>query len=337
MRKRFCASLKWQLPIPLFMPCPIQLASKLSGLSQHVIRIWERRYSALSPSRTGTNRRMYCEEAVKRLKLLKTLTENGHRIGGVARLSTAELEELAQGAVPVARPLSELPADPTAPVPAEGPTLQSPLMEPAQYVDNAIAASKRYDCEGLRQVLLQARMQLGQRGMLHQVICPLIIQMGNSWQQGELRPSHEHIATAIIREMLLTPVPGSQTPLNAPELVVATPAGEVHELGALIVAASARDLGWYVTYLGPNLPVEEIAACAIARHATAVALSVVFPENCPIIMEKLRRMRELLPPTMRFIVGGRASEGYRLALPDLAIQWVKCLHGLDEALCKNQA
>ncbi|MFZ2280770.1 MAG: MerR family transcriptional regulator [Prosthecobacter sp.] len=319
------------------MPCPIQLASKLSGLSQHVIRIWERRYSALSPSRTDTNRRMYCDEAVKRLKLLKILTENGHRIGGVARLSTTELEELAQGTVPVAQPVSALPADPTAPVPAEDSTPQSPPMEPAQYVDDAIAASKRYDCEGLRQVLLQARMQLGQRGMLHQVICPLIIQVGNSWQLGALRPSHEHIATAIIRELLLTPVPGSQTPLNAPELVVATPAGEVHELGALIVAASARDLGWYVTYLGPNLPVEEIAACAIARHATAVALSVVYPEGCSVIVEKLRRMRELLPSAMRLIVGGRAAESYRAVLPDIAVQWVSCLHGLDEALCKNQA
>jgi hypothetical protein len=70
------------------MPCPIQLASKLCGLSQHVIRIWERRYNALSPSRTLTNRRMYCDEAVKRLKLLKVLTENGHRIGRVAGLCT---------------------------------------------------------------------------------------------------------------------------------------------------------------------------------------------------------------------------------------------------------
>ena len=68
------------------MICPIQLASRLSGLSTHVIRIWERRYGALSPTRTDTNRRMYCEEAIKRLNLLRELTENGHRIGGVAKL-----------------------------------------------------------------------------------------------------------------------------------------------------------------------------------------------------------------------------------------------------------
>ena len=311
------------------MPCPIQLASKLSGLSQHVIRIWERRYSALSPSRTGTNRRMYCDEAVKRLKLLKILTENGHRIGGVARLPTTELEELAKSVLVI-------PADPTTQTRADDLVQKSQIVDPEQFIETAIAASKRYDCEGLRRVLLQARLQLGQRGMLHQVICPLIIQIGSNWQQGVMRPSHEHIATAVIREILLTPVPGFQLPAHAPELVVATPAGELHELGALIVAASARDMGWYVTYLGPNLPVEEIAACALARRATAVALSVVYPENCPVIVEKLRRMRELLPPPMRFIVGGRASEGYRALLPNEAIQWVKCLHGLDEALCKNQ-
>ncbi|WP_395736710.1 cobalamin-dependent protein [Prosthecobacter sp.] len=318
------------------MPCPIQLASKLSGLSQHVIRIWERRYSALSPSRTCTNRRMYCDEAVKRLKLLKILTENGHRIGGVARLSTEELEQLAQGTVPVARPVPAIPADPATPVPADDFVTQPQPSDPGHYVEAAIAAAKRYDSEGLRRALLQARLQFGQRGMLHQVLCPLIVQIGSNWQHGELRAGHEHIATAVIRELLLTPVPGSQLPAHAPELVVATPAGEFHELGALIVAASARDLGWYVTYLGPNLPVEEIAACALARHAKAVALSVVYPENCPVIVEKLRRMRELLPPSVRFIVGGRASDGYRASLPDENIQWVNCLHGLDEALCKNQ-
>ncbi len=301
------------------MPCPIQHASQLSGLSSHVIRIWERRYNALSPSRTGTNRRMYCEEAIKRLKLLRVLTENGHRIGGVARLCTTDLEEL----------VKKLPASTIAAPEANFETAE-------HFVEAAIAASKKYDSDKLRGVLLQARRQLGQRGMLHQVICPLIIQIGDNWQHGSLRPSHEHIATAVIRELLLTPVPGSQTATHAPELVVATPAGELHELGALIVAASARDLGWHVTYLGPNLPVEEISACAIARHAKAVALSVVYPEKCPVIEEKLRRMRDLLPPSMGLIVGGRAAESYRDCVAVAGIQWASCLHGLDEVLLKNQ-
>ncbi len=300
------------------MICPIQLASRLSGLSTHVIRIWERRYGALSPTRTDTNRRMYCEEAIKRLNLLRELTENGHRIGGVAKLPTAELETLVKQLslnVPLAA--------------------ASGMESPEQFVTAGIEASKNYDSDGLRRVLLHSRRQLGQRGMLHRVICPLIVKIGESWQHGDLRSSHEHIATAVIRELLLTPVPGSQVAANAPELVVATPAGELHELGALIVAATARDLGWHVTYLGPNLPVEEISACAHARHATAVALSVVYPEGCSVIEENLRRMRELLPPAMALIVGGRAAEGYKTRLPEMDIQWAGgCLHGLDDVLMK---
>lgn len=317
MRNRSGASLKWQLSsVFSLMICPIQLASRLSGLSTHVIRIWERRYGALSPTRTDTNRRMYCEEAIKRLKLLRELTENGHRIGGVAKLPTEELEAL----------VKQVGMDVSI-------ATTSSLESPEQIVEAAIEASKHYDSDGLRRVLLQSRMQLGQRGMLHQVICPLIVKIGQSWQHGDLRPSHEHIATAVIRELLLTPVPGSQVAANAPELIVATPAGELHELGALIVAATARDLGWHVTYLGPNLPVEEISACAHARHATAVALSVVYPEGCPVIEEKLRRMRELLPPAMALIVGGRAAEGYKERLPEMGIHWAGgCLHGLDDVL-----
>ncbi len=302
------------------MPCPIQRASQLSGLSQHVIRIWERRYGAFSPSRTGTNRRMYCDEAVKRLKLLKALTENGHRIGGVAKLCTTELEELAK----------------QCPDSSRGGVGQPKLEVAAEYVAASIEAVKKYDVETLHCILLQARLQFGQRGMLHQVICPIMVQIGQDWQQGTLRPSHEHIATAVIRELLITPVPGSQVPEHAPELIVATPAGELHELGSLIVAATARDLGWRVTYLGPNLPVEEIAACATARQAAAVALSVVYPENCAVIADKLRRMRALLPEAMALLVGGRAAPSYQERLTEPGIHWAGCLHGLDEVLVKIQ-
>jgi len=302
------------------MSVPIQRASQASGVSSHVIRIWERRYNALNPSRTDTNRRMYCDEAIQRLKLLRALTENGHRIGRVASLATPELEEL----------VKKLPPE-TAPVAEKVPE------SPEDFVEAAITASKDYDADQVRSVLLLARRQLGQRGLLHRVICPLIVKIGEGWQHGTLRPSHEHVATAVIRELLLAPVPGSLLAMHAPELVVATPAGELHELGAMIVAASARDLGWHVTYLGPNLPVEEIAACAVARKARAVALSVVYPENCPVIEETLRRMRDLLPSSVVLIVGGRAAEGYRARLPqDQRIQWASCLHGLDEVLVKVQ-
>lgn len=300
----------------------IQAVSKRCGLSPHVIRIWERRYSALTPWRSDSNRRMYCDDEVGRLTILRELTERGYRIGNVAKLTTPELQELLQ---------KELAQGAASAVPVNA---EEEMEGAEQFVTGCIAAAKKYESDRLRQLLIRARMSLGQRGMLHQVICPLIAEIGQGWQEGHLRPGHEHVATAVIREILLTPVPGSTLAANAPEIVVGTPVGEIHELGAMLVVSSARDLGWRVTYLGPNLPVEEIAACVKSRNAAAVALSVVYPEGCQMIEEKVRRLREMLPETVAMIVGGRAAAGYQEKLPDLKIHWASCLHDLDKALMK---
>lgn len=308
------------------MSFPIQMASQLSGLSPHVIRIWERRYNALSPTRTCTNRRMYCEEAIERLKLLRELTEGGYRIGTVARMTTEELKKLCDQMLTRTGPQA---ATATFSVDAT-PTLETPH----DFVRLGLEASKVYDSDRLRRLLQRARQQFGQRGMLHHVICPLIESIGQQWQAGNLRPAHEHVATSVIRELLMTPVPGSQTAPSAPEIIITTPSGEMHELGAMLAAASARDLGWRITYLGPNLPIEEIAACVKARQARALALSVVYPEKCPIIEDKLRRLRQMLPETVALMVGGRAAHGYRERLPELPIHWVHSLGELDQILVK---
>ena len=50
---------------------PIRYAADQTGLSQHVIRVWERRYGVVEPERSGTNRRLYTEADIKRLHLLK--------------------------------------------------------------------------------------------------------------------------------------------------------------------------------------------------------------------------------------------------------------------------
>ncbi len=311
------------------MSASIQVASQRSGVTPHVIRIWERRYGALNPSRTGTNRRLYCDDEITRLRLLRELTECGHRIGGIARLDTPQLESLLQksraGTAVAATALVSLNGSGHPP---------SPASTAEFHVQACLEAARAYDGERLRRLLQEARLEFGMRCCVHQVVCPLIEQVGLSWQQGSMRPGHEHMATAVLREFLVMPVPGSQTAPSAPEIIITTPAGEIHELGALLASVSARDLGWRVTYLGPNLPTEEIAACARGRSARAVALSVVYPTHCPVIEGKLRKIREMLPPTTALLVGGRAAGSYAPRLADLEIHWAFDLAALDHLLVR---
>lgn len=69
----------------------IGAVAKLTGLSDHTIRVWERRYQAVVATRSQTGRREYSAADVEKLGLLKALTDRGVAIGGIARESTDEL------------------------------------------------------------------------------------------------------------------------------------------------------------------------------------------------------------------------------------------------------
>jgi DNA-binding transcriptional MerR regulator len=74
----------------------IGAACRLTGLSQHVLRVWEKRYGVVEPERSESQRRLYRESDIRRLSLLKALVDRGQAIGSIADLDTAELEQRLQ-------------------------------------------------------------------------------------------------------------------------------------------------------------------------------------------------------------------------------------------------
>lgn len=267
----------------------IKAVARRTGLSAHVIRIWEKRYGAVEPERTDTNRRLYSEEQIERLQLLRGITQSGHSIGHVAKLPVAKLRKLAADAAGTANP--------------------SATASPS-YLDECIAAVKALDSRTLEQVLNRAAVELGSQGLLQRVIAPLAQLIGDLWREGTITAAHEHFASAVIRIFLGHAAKPFAVSENAPVLVVATPTGQLHELGALLVSASAANLGWHVVYLGASLPAAEIAGAAKQNQARAVALSIVYPEDDRRLGGELTRIRELLPSEVALLAGGRAVSAY---------------------------
>jgi methanogenic corrinoid protein MtbC1 len=128
---------------------------------------------------------------------------------------------------------------------------------------------------------------------------------------------HGHLAAAVLRRLLERVIESASSPLATRNLVVATPVGQVHEFGALVVAAAAAAEGWRVTYLGADLPAEDIAEAAARTRARAVALSVVFPAGDATLEDELRRLRALLPKDVTLAVGGAAASAYRAVLNEI--------------------
>ena len=92
-------------------------------------------------------------------------------------------------------------------------------------------------------------------------------------------------------------------------VLVATPTGERHAIGAALVGATAASEGWRVVYLGTDLPASDIAAAAIATKARAIAMSVIYVQDRARTLGELRTLRALIPPSISIIVGGAGVAG----------------------------
>jgi len=59
------------------------------------LRVWERRYGVTQAALSPSGQRLYSADDVRRLALLKQLTDVGHAIGSLARLDMAQLQAVA--------------------------------------------------------------------------------------------------------------------------------------------------------------------------------------------------------------------------------------------------
>lgn len=288
---------------------PIGVASRRTGLKPDLIRAWERRYGAVAPGRSETRRRLYSDEDVERLLLLRRVVDTGRSIGQVANLTNEELERLAPARLagdgsPVDGPAGE----PAPPASGEAAGL---------YLELCLAAARRLEIGELELHLQRASVALSRASLLDKLLVPLLQRVGELWHQGEMRPTHEHVASAVVRSFLGGMYHAYDTPATAPHLIATTPPRQRHELGALMVAAVAAGEGWRATYLGPDLPPEEIAAAAVEKGARAVALSLIYPPDDPRLPDDLRRLRRLLSPSTALIAGGRACPAYGAVLDEI--------------------
>ena len=299
---------------------PIAVVAERTGLSQDVLRMWERRYQAVAPTRTPGGERLYSNADVERLRLLDAAVTAGRRIGGVARLSTSELARLVDD--DRAAHARRAPAQAAARSEAG-----SPLIEEA-----ALDRIRALDARGLDELLRRSAAVVGAPSFLEQTVAPLLRQIGEQWHAGRLSIANEHMASAVIEAFVVDAMRAMAVPDRAPSVVVAAPAGSRHVIAASLAAAAAAAERWRVLFLGGDLPVSEIARAATAADARAVALSVVYTDDATGVLGDLRQLREDLPADVVLIVGGRALRPHARALARSGIEVGETLDALRAAL-----
>ncbi len=284
---------------------PMRVVMRRTGLSAELLRVWERRHHVVTPGRTQTGRRLYSDAEIERLRLLYRATLAGRSIGLIAGLSMPALAALVRQDAEAEQGAMRAPVGPP----------NAP--EAGRFVDQALRAVERFDALALDAALRRAVVALSAVAFLDDVVAVVLERVGARWRDGTLRPAHGHFTTAVVRRVLDRVTETTSVPGAAPRVLLATPAGQLHELGAMLAAAAAAAEGWSVTYLGANVPAEDIAEAAVAIRARVVGLSLVHPPNDRGVSHELRRLRTLLPVTIALVVGGAAAGAYRDVLDEI--------------------
>jgi MerR family transcriptional regulator, light-induced transcriptional regulator len=285
----------------------IGTVSKRSGVKSDLVRAWERRYQAVQPTRTAGGHRVYTDQDIARLKLLNQATSHGHSISQIAQFSLDELKKLLQQetVLSVTNPTSLTTGD------------KKFLAE--DYIEKCYAAVLAFDARTLESHFENAIVELSSQAFIEELLTPLLTRIGDRWKTGELRPIHEHMTSSVIRSLAYILRNNSPCSEHAPRMIVSTPIGQLHELGALLAAIIAELNGWQVTYLGANLPAEEIAAAVKFTHAKVVTISISFNSDDHVIPKEIRRLRKLIGNQAKLIVGGRAASHYEAVLDEVGV------------------
>jgi methanogenic corrinoid protein MtbC1/DNA-binding XRE family transcriptional regulator len=146
------------------------------------------------------------------------------------------------------------------------------------------------------------------------VIAPSLVALGDSWCRGETSTGAEKLATQIVVDQMerlraLFVAPVARSPYR---VMVACVEGEHHFIGARMAADLCASRGWYVDFLGHNVPDPSLIEMVQRRRPQVLALSVTMEFG----IEHLRSVVDILSetePTIRMIVGGGAVDGQSAA------------------------
>jgi methylmalonyl-CoA mutase cobalamin-binding subunit/DNA-binding transcriptional MerR regulator len=298
------------------------VVAERTGLSPDLLRVWERRYRAVEPSRAPDGQRLYSDSDVERLRLLRLATLAGRGIRQVAQLETEELTRLVR----------EDEAARQRVVRWEERAMPASV---GADVERALELARAVDATALESLLRRTAAALGVPIFLDGLVAPLLRRMGEEWEAGRLAVAQEHLATAIIQRVLEGIIHFLVPPHGAPNLLLATLAGDQHKMGTLLAATAAAAEGWRVTYLGPDLPAEEIATAAVAAGARVVGVSIVRMAERDRALAGLRTLRARLPGSVPLLAGGAGAVDLAPELDGGGVHVIADLSELRAALRKG--
>ena len=206
--------------------------AQYSGIKPHTIRIWEKRYHALTPSRSSGNTRHYDSIQLRRLLNITSLLDAENKISELCVMPDDKLMSLHKSKFN-----TELPA-------------------PTDYfIAQMIASALTFDEPQFANIFSHCLLRYGLRDAYTLVLYPVLTRIGMMWLNDSLSTANEHFISNLIRQKLLTAIDTLPPPkVGSSTWILFLPENEFHETGLLLAYYLIRLSGRRVIYLGGNVP-----------------------------------------------------------------------------------
>lgn len=272
----------------------IGAVSRMTGIPEATLRVWERRYGFPQAERSAGGHRLYSHADVAQLEWVRLRLSEGMQVNQAVRALRNATEE---GAFSPNIWPSALESGGVA-IEALHRRLQQRLMR----------ALLQHDMETANQVIGDAHGYCTMEEIILEILLPTFNAIGEAWEHGEIDVATEHLATNHLRHHLLLCIRLGPPPFSVRPVVLACAPGELHEGSLLMIGALLRRLRWPILYLGQTLPLADLPALINDLHPSVVVF-VAMTEPAALALSELpaafgAQGRE--NTSTRFAFGGRA-------------------------------
>jgi DNA-binding transcriptional MerR regulator len=212
--------------------------SRRTGVATHQLRAWERRYGLPKPLRSSGNYRLYSSADEARVRLMARYLADG-----VPAAQAAELTIGARFAVPM------------------GAGHRVPIREVSDAQDEIREALARFDETSAQRTLERLYSAFTPTTVTRDVLLPYMHELGDRWDAGQVSVAQEHFATNFFQARLLALARGWDRGLGPRALLACAP-NEQHALALIVFGIALHELGWRITYLGADTPIDALTEVA---------------------------------------------------------------------------
>lgn len=264
---------------------------KLSGIKAHTIRIWEKRYGVIKPTRTNTNIRVYCDTELKKLLNVAILNNHGHKISKIAKLNQheiyGELEKLNE---------------------------QDEAFQ--VQIDTLVMSMIDLDRSRFEKVLGDSTLKIGFEETAIKILYPFLQKVGVMWQTDDINPAQEHFISSLIIQKLYVAIDQAYQveQADAKKALLFLPEGEYHEMGLLFYRYLMKKRGYETIYLGQSVPYNDLKKIIEAHKPDFLVTSFVASIPCEQLQAYLKTLSKEFPKKT-VIASGYQVCNFNLPIP----------------------